>query len=99
MRIAKRTQSAAAVTLIAAAVAAPPAQAAGDEDFVLRRDGSKAVPVAVPDPGAPADGFDWGDAGIGAGAAVAALLVGAAGAHVARSRHTTRRSPLSAAGS
>ena len=97
MRFTRRTRSAVAVALMTVAV--PVAPAAGDEDFVLRRDGSKAVPVVVPGPDGPSDGFDWGDAGIGAGAGVAALLVAAAGAHVARSRHTARRSPLSAAGS
>ena len=47
----------------------------------LRRDGSQAEPFAA-DVGGPAvasdDGFDWGDAGIGAG--TGALLVLAAGA-------------------
>jgi hypothetical protein len=89
------------VALLTVALAAPPAPAVADEqgDFVLRRDGSKAVPVSVPEPAGPADGFDWGDAGIGAGAGVAALLAAAAGAQFARSRHAARRSPLSAAGS
>jgi hypothetical protein len=48
---------------------------------VLRRDGSKAVPFVAdlePDAAAPADGFDWGDAGLGAG--VGALAVALAGA-------------------
>ena len=47
------------------------AQLASSNDFVLRRDGSKAVPfVADLGPKAPATagGFDWGDAAIGAGA-------------------------------
>jgi hypothetical protein len=90
----------AAVALLTVAVAAPQAQAAPDDDFVLRRDGSKAVPVTpVPESAAIADGFDWGDAAIGAGAGVAALLLVGSGAHAARSRQAHRRSPLSAAGS
>jgi hypothetical protein len=65
-----------------AAVAAP--STASADDVVLRRDGSKAVPiVTVPEP-ARAEGFDWGDAGIGAGVGLAALLLGAAGARVAQ---------------
>jgi hypothetical protein len=99
MRLTRGIREVATVALVTAVVAAPPASAAGDEDFVLRRDGSKAVPVSVPEPAGPSDGFDWGDAGIGAAAGVAALLAAAAGAHVARSRQATRRSPLSAAGS
>ena len=58
----------------------------------LRRDGSKAVPfvanVGAPTPSAPSarsDGFDWGDAGIGAGAAFG-LAVLAAGAVALRRR-------------
>jgi len=49
---------------------------------VLHRDGSKAVPF-VADLGTKApstvDGFDWGDAGIGAGAAFALTIVGLGG--------------------
>jgi hypothetical protein len=95
MRITRRTRLVAAIPLLTLVVAAP---AAGDEDIVLHRDGSKAVPVVVPAPPAPSDGFDWGDAGVGAGAGVAALLAAAAGAQFARRRHTAR-SPLSPAGS
>ena len=89
-----------AAALLVAAVAAPTALAdAGDQDgIVLRRDGSKAVQVVpVPEPVARTDGLDWGDAGIGAGAAVTALLLASAGTHVARRRRRVRRSPLSAA--
>jgi hypothetical protein len=45
-----------------------------------------------------ADGFDWDDAAIGAGTGVAAVLLGAAGAHGVRSRHAAPRSSLSAPG-
>ena len=58
----------------------------------LRRDGSKAVTfvanVGAPTPSAPSaqsDSFDWGDAGIGAGAALG-LAVLAAGAVALRRR-------------
>ena len=64
-----------------------PALAADDEigGIVLRRDGSKAVEVVtVPEPAARADGFDWGDAGLGAGAGVAAVLVVATGSCAVR---------------
>jgi hypothetical protein len=99
MRLTKRIGQATTVALVTAVAAAPPAPAAGDEGVVLRRDGTKAVPVVVPEPVGAADGFDWDDAGLGAGAAAATLLVAAAGAQFARRRHVTRRSPLSAAGS
>jgi hypothetical protein len=50
--------------------------------LVLHRDGSKAVPF-VADTGASAttssDGFDWGDAMIGAGAVLGIAALGAAG--------------------
>jgi hypothetical protein len=102
MRAKRRTQAAAVAALVTFAVAAPAAPAAVDEDsgLVLRRDGSKAVRVVtVPEHVARADGFDLGDAAIGAGATAASLLLAAAGARVARSRHTRRRPPLSVAGS
>lgn len=85
--------------LLAAAVAAPPELAAGDEGsgVVLRRDGSKAVEVVtIPEPAARADGFDWGDAGLGAGAGVAAVLVAAMGSGAVRELRAGRRSPLPA---
>ena len=95
----RRTRATAAAALMTAALAAAPAPAAADDGIVLRRDGSKAVQVVtVPTQVARAEGFDWGDAAIGAGAGLAALLLAAAGAHVARSRHAGRRSPLPAPG-
>ena len=101
MRITRRTPAAVAALLLTAAVGATPALAADDESggVVLRRDGSKAVQVVtVPEQSPRADGFDGGDAGIGAGAGVAALLLAALGAHAVRSRHAGR-SPLAAPGS
>jgi hypothetical protein len=52
--------------------------------LVLHRDGSKAVPfiadVSTPTvAAAPGDGFDWGDAGIGAGAVLGIVALGGAG--------------------
>jgi hypothetical protein len=102
IRITRRTRAAAAAALVTATLAAPSALAAGNDHggIVPRRDGSKAVPfVPVLDPAPPtpqADGFAWGDAGIGAGAGVAAVLLASAGGRVIRSRKTGRQSPLSA---
>src|SRR5215211_973427 len=50
----------------------------------LRRDGSKAVPFVAdlgPEAAATEGGFDWGDAGIGAGAALVLTTMGLGGAH------------------
>ena len=96
MSIRHCTRVAAIAALLAAAAGAPPAQAAGDagDEIVLRRDGSKATQVVtVPEPGTPAEGFDWGDAALGAGASVAALVLAAAAADAARRRHPGRRAP------
>jgi hypothetical protein len=68
----------------AAALAAPAWGQGGGGAVTLHRDGSKAVPFVAqvgPEKGtAPGDGFDWGDAGIGAGAAVALTAIGLGGA-------------------
>ena len=66
----------------------PTATARGD-DIVLRRDGSKAVPFEpyrnpTETRAKAAEGFDWGDAGLGAGALV--VVLGAAGALSLRGR-------------
>lgn len=66
--------------LAACAVAAIAAPASGQ---TMRRDGSKAVPFVV-DPEAnvrptTADGFDWGDAAVGAAAAIGLVALGGAG--------------------
>jgi hypothetical protein len=57
---------------------------------VLRRDGSQAVPFTAPSPAAsPNDtngGFDWGDAMIGAGSALALVALLGAGGLTIRSR-------------
>jgi hypothetical protein len=62
-------------------VSNPVGPTAGDPH--LRRDGSKAVPFVV-DPAAnvrptTADGFDWGDAAVGAAAAIGLVALGGAG--------------------
>jgi hypothetical protein len=70
-------------------VANPGHDGASQRVPVLRRDGSKAVPF---DPiigrttSAPADGFDWGDAGVGAALGGAAALVGIGAAAAVRGR-------------
>jgi hypothetical protein len=70
-------------------------------EVVLHRDGSKAVSfVAEPSGAAPATdsggGFDWGDAMIGAGGALALVaLIGAAGITV-RSRRQVASAPTHA---
>lgn len=100
MRNTRGTRATTAAALMTAALAAAPAPVAADDGIVLRRDGSKAVQVVtVPRQVTDAEGFDWGDAAIGAGAGLVALLFATAGAHVARSRHAGRRSALPAPGS
>jgi hypothetical protein len=98
MKVSTTVRATAAALAIATAL--QPATAAGD--VVLRRDGSKAVSVASPGPTSPyttipkaADGFDWGDAGLGAGAAALALALGAAGATSLRRRQTASGSRVS----
>jgi hypothetical protein len=62
--------------------------------FVQRRDGSQADPfVADVSPNAPvaAGGFDWGDAGIGAGVAAGAIALGMTGVLGARRLRSTPR--------
>jgi hypothetical protein len=71
------------------------AQSASSPGFVQHRDGSKAVPfVADVSPKAPAatGGFDWGDAGIGAGVAAGAIALGMTGVLGARRLRSTPRS-------
>jgi hypothetical protein len=61
---------------------------------VLRRDGSEAVPLVAdlePEVAAPADGFDWGDAGLGAGVGALAVALAAAGAVALRGRQAAPR--------
>jgi hypothetical protein len=56
---------------------------------------TRAIPsVRPPSAPAPSSGFDWGDAGIGAGSMLALTLIGVGGTLVAsnrRGRHTQRR--------
>jgi hypothetical protein len=86
-----------ALTVCAVAALAAPASA-----LTLRRDGSKAVPFvenlrpglskeSSAPTGPPADGFDWGDAAIGAGLGGVAALVAMAGATAARRGHDAPR--------
>ena len=63
----------------------------------LRRDGSKAVPFVAnvgseaATAAAPADGFDWGDAGLGAGVGALAVALAAVGAVSLRGRQVRAR--------
>jgi hypothetical protein len=99
MRTRRGIRAATAAALMTAVFASAPAPAAAADGIELRRDGSKAVQVVtVPGQVAQAEGFDWGDAAIGAGAGLAALLFATAGARVARSRHAGRRSVQPAPG-
>ena len=67
----------------------------------LRRDGSKAVPFVAPvEPDATAasgDGFDRGDAAIGAGLGAVAVLTVIGGARAVRMRRLQPRTPRSGA--
>jgi hypothetical protein len=90
------------VVLIAAAFAMPMAQANGAEAGQLNTTNLPCTPTCPEDLGAGdtaarvptiangEGGFDWGDAGIGAGAGLgmAALIAGVAGAVGARRRHS-----------
>lgn len=91
----------AGIGLVACAVAALAASAPGQD---LRRDGSKAVPFVAdlePDIAAAAgEGFHWGDAAVGAGAAIALVAFGGAGlalrGRLAPHRPAVRRSKAAA---
>ena len=70
---------------------------------VLRRDGSQAVPFVTglePVAAPAADGFDWGDAAVGAAAALGLVALGGAGlalyARLAPNRTAVRRSKAAA---
>jgi hypothetical protein len=73
----------------------PAGPTAGDP--ALRRDGSKAAPFVVglePNIAAPAaDGFDWGDAAVGAAAAIGLVALGGVGLAL-RGRLAPRRASV-----
>jgi hypothetical protein len=74
----------------------------GDGDgIVFRRDGSKATPFVPPlnpgPTGVQADGFDWGDAATGAGAAMLVLAFGASGWIAVHRRRESRVGPTGVA--
>ena len=85
MRIPRLVRAAIAALSIAATLGTSTASA----DIVVRRDGSKAVDVPAVAPGSTsentADGFDLGDAGVGA-AGMLALALGVAAAVSLRGR-------------
>src|SRR5215216_4603927 len=79
----------------AAALAAPAWGNGGGGAVTLHRDGSKAVPFVAhvgTEASASTGGFDWGDAGIGAGAGFAVTMIGLGGLLVLsnRRRHAER---------
>jgi hypothetical protein len=89
MRISTSIRAGAATLALATTLLATSAWASADDHIVIRRDGSQAVQVpAIVDPrgNSPqaAEGFDWDDAGIGAGVTALALALGAAGALLLR---------------
>jgi hypothetical protein len=91
-----------ALLLVAAAIAAPTASATTDAPpFTYAAGATDAGQVRVVEVPSNA-GFDWGDAGIGAGAAVAVVLVGLGATlaivsgrhrHAVPHRRTTRSAP------
>ena len=91
MRIPRLVRTAIAALAIAATLGTSTASAA---DIVIRRDGSKAVDVPsappVPTSQGTADGFNAGDAGVGA-AGMLALVLGAAGVVTLRGRRHEMR--------
>jgi 5-enolpyruvylshikimate-3-phosphate synthase len=94
MRIPRLVRAAVAALAIAAMLGASTASAWGGIE--IRRDGSKAVHVpAVPGPttSTTADGFDLGDAGLGA-ATMLALVAASAGVISLRGRRDSSR-PMS----
>jgi hypothetical protein len=93
MRIPRAVRAAIAALAIATTLGTSTASA----DIVVRRDTSKAVdvpaaPLAPPSSGT-GDGFDVGDAGVGA-AGMLALAVGVAGLLTLRGRHRPSRAAL-----
>ena len=76
--------------VLAGAVAAPAASAAPASDPIHVQPGPATI-VQAPAP--TSNGFDWGDAGIGAGGALLVALLAAGG--VATLRHRGSMSPVS----
>jgi hypothetical protein len=73
----------------------------GSDDITLRRDGSKAVPFVAevsgqsdadltPETAVANDGFDWGDAAIGAGLGALAVLLAVAATRALRGQRPVR---------
>jgi hypothetical protein len=94
MRIPRLVRAAVAALAIAAMLGASTASAWGDIE--IRRDGSKAVDVPAgpaPTTSSTADGFDLGDAGLGA-ATMLALVAASAGVISLRGRRNSSR-PMS----
>ncbi len=75
------------------------AQRSDDSGVVLRRDGSQAVPFVAdvgPEATATSDGFDWGDAGIGATSMLVLAAIAAGAALLLGRRPSRSHTPRSA---
>ena len=84
-----------ALAAVIGAVAAPPASAIPAEEFIpTSRDDSadRPVPIRVVEVGAD-QGFDWGDAGIGASGVIALAAIGAGAALATGHRPRARSNP------
>jgi hypothetical protein len=91
----------AALAVCTAAALAAPAWGNGRGGAVtLHRDGSQAVPFVAdvgPETSASTGGFDWGDAGIGAGAGFVLTMIGLGGALVLSNRRHRAERPAPSA--
>jgi hypothetical protein len=84
-----------ALAAVMSALAAPTASAIPAEQFIPNARGDstdRTVPVRVVEVGAD-QGFDWGDAGIGATGVLALVTIGAGAAVAAGYRPGTRHNP------
>jgi hypothetical protein len=89
----RRFRRALALALVLGAVAAPVAAAKpvdAPPGYTTPTVTGSSQPTAVPPAGS--DGFDWADAGIGAGAGFAVTMIGLGGALVLSSRRHRERS-------
>jgi hypothetical protein len=90
MNTKQRLRRGLALATVIAATAAPPASAAVGEDFLgpqpAHPGGGAPAAAKVRVVEVPGTGFDWGDAGIGAGAALALTAIGVGGALALGSR-------------
>lgn len=89
----RRFRRALALALVVGAVAAPAAAAKPADAPAGYTTPTVSEPSQIPvAPSAESDGFDWSDAGIGAGAGFAVTMIGLGGALVISSRRQRERS-------